>query len=152
LKNLLSNPHLQMVNKTAIRILVEKRLKVTPQRIAILDIIFNLNNHPSADNIAEYLRISYPHVPIGTVYKILDVFVDKRIVSRVKTENGTIRYDPIMEKHHHLYGSQSEQIEDFYDEDLNKLLEDYFRKKQIPNFKIEDIKLQIIGKFINNPK
>lgn len=141
-----------MVNKTAIRILVEKALKVTPQRIAVLDIIFNLNNHPSADNISEYLRFSYPHVPVGTVYKILDVFVDKGIVSRVKTENGTIRYDPIMEKHHHLYCSQSEQIEDFYDEDLNKLLEDYFRKKQIPNFKIEDVKLQIIGKFINNPK
>lgn len=141
-----------MVNKTAIRILVEKALKVTPQRIAVLDIIFNLNNHPSADNISEYLRISYPHVPVGTVYKILDVFVDKGIVSRVKTENGTIRYDPIMEKHHHLYCSQSEQIEDFYDDDLNKILNDYFGKKQIPNFKIEDIKLQIIGKFINNPK
>ena len=141
-----------MVNKTAVRILVEKGLKVTPQRIAVLDIIFNLNNHPSADNIAEYLRISYPHVPIGTVYKILDVFVDKGIVSRVKTENGTIRYDPILEKHHHLYCSESEQIEDFYDDDLNKILNDYFVKKQIPNFKIEDIKLQIIGKFINNPK
>ncbi len=141
-----------MVNKTAIRILVEKGLKVTPQRIAILDIIFNLNNHPSAENIAEYLRISYPHVPIGTVYKILEVFVDKGIVSRVRTENSTVRYDPILENHHHLYSSQSEQIEDFYDKDLNKLLEDYFRKKQIQNFKIEDIKLQIIGKFINNPK
>lgn len=121
-----------MVNKTAIRILVAKALKVTPQRIAVLDIIFNLNNHPSADNISEYLRISYPHVPIGTVYKILDVFVDKGIVSRVKTENGTIRYDPTLEKHHHLYCSQSEQIQDFYDDDLNKILNDYFGKKQIP--------------------
>jgi Fur family transcriptional regulator, peroxide stress response regulator len=141
-----------MVNKTVIKILVEKGLKVTPQRIAVLDIIFNLNNHPSAENIAEYLRISYPHVPIGTVYKILDVFVEKGIVTRVKTENGTIRYDPILEKHHHLYSSQSQQIEDFYDDDLNKLLENYFTKKQIPNFEIEDIKLQIIGKYINNPK
>jgi Fur family peroxide stress response transcriptional regulator len=141
-----------MVNKTALRILVEKGLKVTPQRIAVLDIILNLHNHPSADNIAEYIRLSYPHVPIGTVYKILDAFVEKGIISRIKTENGIIRYDPVPEKHHHLYSSQSEQIEDFYDEDLNKILDDYFRKKQIPNFKIEDIKLQIIGKFSNNLK
>jgi Fur family peroxide stress response transcriptional regulator len=141
-----------MVNKTAVRILVEKGLKVTPQRIAVLDIILNLNNHPTAENIEEYLRISYPHVPIGTVYKILEVFVEKGIITRVKTDNDIIRYDAILEKHHHLYCSQSEQIEDFYDDNLNKILDDYFRKKQIPNFKIEDIKLQIIGKFTNNLK
>jgi Fur family transcriptional regulator, peroxide stress response regulator len=141
-----------MVNKTAVRILVEKGLKVTPQRIAVLDIILNLSNHPTAENIEEYLRISYPHVPIGTVYKILEVFIEKGIITRVKTDNDIIRYDAILEKHHHLYCSQSEQIEDFYDDNLNKILDDYFRKKQIPNFKIEDIKLQIIGKFTNNLK
>jgi Fur family peroxide stress response transcriptional regulator len=141
-----------MVNKTAVRILVEKGLKVTPQRIAVLDIILNLSNHPTAENIEEYLRISYPHVPIGTVYKILEVFVNNGIITRVKTDNDKIRYDAILEKHHHLYCSQSDQIEDFYDDDLNKILDNYFRKKQIPNFKIEDIKLQIIGKFTNNLK
>lgn len=136
-----------MVNRTAIRILVEKDLKVTPQRVAILDIILNLNNHPAAEIIVDYLRLNYPHVPIGTVYKILEVFVEKGIVTRVKTDDGVIRYDPIHTKHHHLYSSQSNQIEDFYDEELNKLLEDFFRNKEIPNFKIEDIKLQIIGRF-----
>jgi Fur family peroxide stress response transcriptional regulator len=138
-----------MVNKTAVKILVEKGLKVTPQRIAVLDIIMNLNNHPTAENITEYLRINYPHVPIGTVYKILDVFVENGIAKKVKTENGIIRYDHVTEKHHHLYCSDSEQIEDFYDNDLNKILDEYFRKKQIPNFKIEDVKLQIIGRFTN---
>jgi Fur family peroxide stress response transcriptional regulator len=141
-----------MVNKTAIRILIDKDLKVTPQRIAVLDIILNLNNHPTAEDIAEYLRLNFPHVPIGTVYKILDIFVNKGIIAKVKTENDIIRYDPVLEKHHHLYCSQSEQIDDYYDDNLNKILDDYFRKKQIPNFKIEDIRLQIIGKYTNNPK
>jgi Fur family transcriptional regulator, peroxide stress response regulator len=141
-----------MVNKTAVRILVEKSLKVTPQRIAVLDIILNFNNHPTAENIEEYLSLSYPHVPIGTVYKILEVFVNNGIITKVKTDNDTLRYDAILEKHHHLYCSQSEQIEDYYDDNLNKILDDYFRKKQIPNFKIEDIKLQITGKFTNNLK
>ena len=141
-----------MVNKTAVKILVEKDLKVTPQRIAVLDIILNLDSHPTADNIVEYLRINHPHVPIGTVYKILDVFVEKKIVSRVKTDNGLIRYDHIQEKHHHIYSSDSEKIQDFYDEKLNKILKDYFDRNQIPNFKIEDIKLQIIGRYTNSNK
>jgi len=140
-----------MVNKTAIRLLSEKGLRITPQRIAVLDIILNLDNHPTAEEISEYMRINYPHVPIGTVYKILDAFIDKGIITKVKTDNDVIRYDPVPEKHHHLYCTDSEMIEDYFDSDLNKLLEDYFSKKQIPDFQIQDIRLQILGKFIEKP-
>jgi Fur family transcriptional regulator, peroxide stress response regulator len=76
------------------------------------------------------------------------------MIKKVKTEKDIMRYDAILEKHHHLYCSESERIEDFYDEELNQLIDDYFKNKDIPNFKIEDIKLQIIGKFtdLNNHK
>jgi len=136
-----------MVNKTAISILVNKGLRVTPQRIAVLDILLNLDNHPSTEDITEYLRINYPRIPISTVYNILNAFVKNGIVNRVKTENGIIRFDPLTEKHHHLYSSDSEQIEDFNDDELDKLLENYFRKKQFPNFKIQDIRVHIKGIF-----
>ena len=36
--------------------LIEKGLKVTPQRIAILEAIIKLNNHPTAENIIDYIR------------------------------------------------------------------------------------------------
>ena len=36
--------------------LSEKGLKVTPQRIAILEAIYTLDNHPTADNIIESVR------------------------------------------------------------------------------------------------
>jgi Fur family peroxide stress response transcriptional regulator len=61
-----------------------------------------------------------------------------------------MRYDAILEKHHHLYCSESDRIEDYMDDELNKLIENYFEKKNIPDFKIEDIKLQIIGKFVKS--
>jgi Fur family peroxide stress response transcriptional regulator len=141
-----------MANKTIIKILTDNNLKVTPQRTAILEVIYTLNNHPTADNIVDYLRISYPHIPISTVYKILDVFVKKGIVSKVKTDDEVMRYDFIKEKHHHLYCSDSERIEDYYDKELDKLLENYLKKKPIPNFKIKDIKLQIVGNFTDNVK
>jgi Fur family peroxide stress response transcriptional regulator len=63
-----------------------------------------------------------------------------------------MRYDAIMENHHHLYCSESDRIEDYNNNELNELLEMYFEKKGIPDFKIEDIKLQIIGKFIKTKK
>ena len=139
-----------MANKTVIKILADNNLKVTPQRTAVLEVILNLNNHPTAENIVEYLELNFSHIPIGTVYKILDVFVEKGIVIKVKTDNDVMRYDAIKEKHHHLYCAETERIEDYYDENLDALLEKNLNKKKIPNFKIKDIKLQIVGNFTDN--
>jgi Fur family peroxide stress response transcriptional regulator len=63
-----------------------------------------------------------------------------------------MRYDSILEKHHHLYCVESDRIDDYYDPELTLLLEDYFSKKNIPNFTIDDVKLQITGKFSSTPK
>lgn len=130
--------------------LVEKGLKVTPQRIIIMEAIFLLDNHPTADNVIEYIRKNHPNIATATVYKILDTFVSHGLINRVKTERDSMRYDAVLESHHHLYYSDSDRIEDYKDDELNRLLEDYFNKKGIPEFKIEDLKLQIIGKHIKN--
>jgi Fur family transcriptional regulator, peroxide stress response regulator len=129
--------------------LIEKGLKVTPQRMAIYEAIVTLNNHPTAENIIEYIRKNHPNVSVGTVYKVLDVFAENELIKRVKTEKDVMRYDAIVENHHHIYCSDSDNIEDYFDNELNDLLEAYFRNKKIPDFKVEDIKLQIIGKYIN---
>jgi len=128
--------------------LIEKELKVTPQRIAILEAIFKLNNHPTAENIIDYIRKNHPNIATATVYKVLDALVANKLIKKVKTERDVMRYDAIMESHHHLYCSESDRIEDFVDTELNEMIEKYFEKKKIPDFKIEDVKLQIIGKFI----
>lgn len=128
--------------------LIEKELKVTPQRIAILEAIFKLNNHPTAENIIDYIRKNHPNIATATVYKVLDALVANKLIKKVKTERDVMRYDAVMESHHHLYCSESDRIEDFVDTELNEMIEKYFEKKKIPDFKIEDVKLQIIGKFI----
>ncbi|MBN2598437.1 transcriptional repressor [Labilibaculum sp.] len=125
----------------------EKGLKVTPQRIAVLEAIIKLNNHPTADHIIEYIRSKHPNIATATVYKVLDVLVSNELIKKVKTEKDIMRYDAVLERHHHLYCSESSRIEDFNDEELNNILEMYFKKKEIPDFEIEDVKLQIIGKF-----
>jgi Fur family peroxide stress response transcriptional regulator len=132
--------------------LIEKRLKVTPQRLAILEAIFKLNNHPTAEKIIDYIRNNHPNISTATVYKVLDALVANELIRKVKTEKDVMRYDAITESHHHLYSSQSDRIEDFKDTELNKLIDNYFKKKKIPDFIIEDVKLQIIGKFLEDNK
>ena len=49
--------------------LKEKGLKVTPQRVAIYEAIVTLKNHPTAENVIEYIKANHPNISVGTVYK-----------------------------------------------------------------------------------
>jgi Fur family peroxide stress response transcriptional regulator len=106
--------------------IIEKGLKVTPQRIAILEAIVKLNNHPSADNIIDYIRKNHPNIATATVYKVLEALVENGLIKKVKTEKDIMRYDAFLEKHHHLYSSDSDRIEDYLDDELNEILGRHF--------------------------
>ncbi len=127
--------------------LKESDLKVTPQRMAVLEALNNLRDHPTADKIKEYVVKNHPNIAVGTIYKTLETFVEKGLIKKVKTEKDVMRYDAVLDNHHHLYCEETERIEDFYDDELNKILENYFNRKRIPNFKIKEVKLQINGVF-----
>lgn len=127
--------------------LTDKGLKITPQRMSILEAIYTLNNHPTADNIIEYIRKTHPNIATGTVYKVLDVLVENCLIKKVTTDRDIMRYDGVTEKHHHLYCSECDLIEDYMDPELDEILKEYFKKKSFPGFKIEDIILQIRGDF-----
>jgi len=131
--------------------LKEKGLKVTPQRVAIYEAIVNLKNHPTAENVIEYIKANHPNISVGTVYKVLDSLVENSLLKKVKTEKDIMRYDAVLSNHHHLYCVETERIEDYEDENLNELINDYFKNKKIKNFNVQEIKLQITGKF-NNKK
>lgn len=125
----------------------EKGLKITPQRIAILEAIYKLDNHPTAEDIIIYIRKNNPNIAIGTVYKVLDTLVENHIIKKVKTDKDIMRYDGIIEKHHHLYCSTCDLIEDYVDEELDELIKNHFKNKNIEGFNMEGIVLQIRGTF-----
>ena len=129
--------------------LKEKGLKVTPQRIAIYNAVANLENHPTVENIVDLIKTDYPNISVGTVYKVLNVLVDIGLLKKVKSEKDVMRYDAILEHHHHLYCVDTDRIEDYEDEQLNVLVKEHFNQKKIKNFEIIKFKLQITGKFKN---
>jgi len=138
-----------MIRSDKTRILKERGLKVTPQRIAVLEAFDRCRGgHPTAETIIERVRAISSHIATGTVYKILEAFVEHDIIKKVNTERDVMRYDLSTSQHHHLYSTNSDRIEDYYDEQLDRILNEYFEKRSIPGFKIEDLQLHIKGKFI----
>jgi len=127
--------------------LQEKGMKVTPQRVAIYEAIVTLNNHPTAEIVIDYIKANHPNISVGTVYKVLDSLVENELLKKVKTEKDIMRYDAVLSNHHHLYCAETDRIEDYEDEKLNHLINEYFTKNKIKNFKVQEIKLQITGQF-----
>lgn len=125
-------------------------LKVTPQRYTVLQALIEMKSHPSADQVIEYLRKWNPAISTGTVYNILDVFTEKKIIRRIKTEDGILRYDAFRNKHHHIYCTDTGEIKDYHDPGLSQMLYKYFREKRIEGFDIEELSLHISGKYNTN--
>lgn len=133
-----------MDRQNLIKLLNEHQLKITPQRIAVYEALLQLD-HPNADEITRLVNENNPGIARGTVYNVLELFCEKEIIRKVKTAEDKMRYDPILSNHHHLYDQKSTKIYDYVDEELDELLEDYFNQKNIKDFNIKEIKLQIVG-------
>ena len=123
----------------------EKGLKATPQRIAVIKALYALKNHPDTEEIIEYVIKHNPSISQGTIYRTLDLLADHKIIKRLRTESGRMRFDANTQPHFHLYDKNGDLIMDIFDEQLLHYLNHYFAKKNIPGFRLEDIRLQLIG-------
>lgn len=121
-------------------------LKVTNQRVAMLSILERIP-HPSADDVVQEFRKKRQNISIGTVYNTLETFVEKRLIRKLETEGGVVRYEISPDSHFHLYSRENERVEDYFDEELLILIRQYIDKKGIKNFAVNEIRLQLIGSF-----
>ncbi|NLX65962.1 MAG: transcriptional repressor [Bacteroidales bacterium] len=130
--------------------LKSKGLKITPQRISVLEALYALQDHPTAEQIIDFIHQKNPNIATGTVYKTLDILVKNGVTTKFRTDGEAARYDCILSHHHHLFSAESDHIEDYENEELNRLLGNFFETHHIPNFEIQSIKLQIKGRFLSN--
>jgi Fe2+ or Zn2+ uptake regulation protein len=79
-------------------------LKLTPQRIAIVRIFAGDTSHPTAQDLFERLRPSFPSMSFATVYNTLDALARAGLagILRLPGKRGdAARFDPNMGPHHH---------------------------------------------------
>lgn len=132
--------------------LAEKGLKSTQQRIVIYNSVYHSESHPSAERIYEDVKVDNPSISLATVYKTLETLIESGLVHRVSNEDGTMRYDANLNSHNHIYCTNTKEIIDYEDPELNKLIQNYFESKQISNLKIKEISVQINGEKLQPAK
>jgi Fur family peroxide stress response transcriptional regulator len=132
--------------------IMEAGLKSTHQRVMILDAMMKMNIHPTADDIYQVIRKKNPSISLGTVYKNLETLAEKGLIRKVSSEEGQMRYDAENKPHHHIHCRNSSEIIDYHDEELDAMIRDYLRRKQIDNFEIDEVSLQISGNKLKKNK
>lgn len=74
----------------------------TIQKDLVLSAVMNMHRHVTADEVYEFIRLEYPTIGKGTVYRNLNILADDNKIRRVEIPNGPDRFDFILQKHYHL--------------------------------------------------
>lgn len=119
-----------------------KRLKITPQRVAILKALLGSDSHPRVGDLYNQVRKEHPMISLATVYKTLELFRDNGLVSELGFADGSARYDPNIHPHVNLICIKCGRIEDLDDRLLEKIMNG-IRKKSA--FKILGHRFEYYG-------
>ena len=94
--------------------------KVTPQRLAVYEVLANTKEHPNAEMIFSSLQATYPTMSLATVYKTIDILQEIGLVQILNAGEDSFRYDADMSKHAHVRCVECGRVDDVFDLDTEK--------------------------------
>jgi Fur family ferric uptake transcriptional regulator len=94
-------------------------------RRAVVELLARQDCCLSAQEIFDALRAAGRPVGIASVYRVLDLLAERKLVQRLDVGGGVARYEPALaddEHHHHLVCDDCGKVEAFSDEPLEQAL------------------------------
>lgn len=121
--------------------------KLTPQRLAILEVIIEQEGkHLTIEEIYEIVKSQKPEIGVATVYRTILLFDELGLVTKLDLNDGIYRYELSHEeelhKHHHLICNNCGAVEEV-DGDLLEEVEKKIEKEY--KFQIQDHSLKFFG-------
>jgi Fur family peroxide stress response transcriptional regulator len=98
-----------------------KGYKVTPQRIAICELILSSKDHPTADQVYRNVKKKYPSLSLATVYQALHLLTEMGLLQELGFSNGASRYDPNTSPHINIVCEACGKIQDYEAEGVRVL-------------------------------
>ncbi|PIF03326.1 MAG: transcriptional repressor [Arcobacter sp.] len=113
-------------------LLKEYDLKVTPQRVAIIEELC-IHGHMNIDDLYKKLSSKFPSISLATIYKNINTMCEKLFLSEVKIPNNKSVFELTKSEHTHLVCKSCGYIEDIV-LDASSLLDNLSRKS---SFKVD---------------
>ena len=119
-------------------------LKVTRERVIILEEVLKRTDHFDADQFAADLNVSGIKVSRATVYRTLDILNDMKIVHKSTLGHKHQHYECMVNRahHDHLVCLKCDKVVEFLEPEIEELQEKVCRDH---GFVIKDHSLQLFG-------
>ena len=120
----------------------KKGVRITPQRVAMLEFLASVHTHPTAEEIFKALTKEDPQVSVATVYNNLNLFIKEGVVKELTYGDSASRYDFDLGQHYHAVCDVCGKVVDLYYpvlEDVEKAAE------QLTGFKVRGHRMEVYG-------
>lgn len=132
------------------QLLRENGLKVTSQRILILEVLEKRpDKHLTAEEIYEFVQKENPDIGLATVYRTIQLLSELNLIEKLNLGDGHIRYeigkqgqDDNVHRHHHLICLSCDKILSF-EGDLLEQLENTIEDTM--DFEVVDHEVKLYG-------
>ena len=98
-------------------------LKYSRQRESIKEFLRNRTDHPTADVVYENMKLIYPNISLGTVYRNLSLLADLGEIKNLSSFAGADHFDGRTERHCHFMCTRCERIMDLESEGIHHIME-----------------------------
>lgn len=115
------------------RICRERGFPLTVHRRAVLEIMLDREDHPTADQVYAEMRAKLPGISRTSVYRVLEMLVATGMITKVCHPGSAARFDPKVEQHHHLVCMSCDRIIDVQEPNLDSL--------SIPDFQAQGFRV-----------
>jgi len=99
----------------------DRGYKVTPQRLAICELILSSKDHPTADQIHQEVKKKHPTMSLATVYQTLHLLSEIGMLQELGFGDSISRYDPDTSPHINIICKKCGKIQDYKAESVGRL-------------------------------
>lgn len=92
-------------------LLREHHLKATPQRLAILEVIYKYG-HINIDRLYEQIKEKFSSISLATIYKNINAMTQNTLLFEVKLPNEKSVYEIVKDDHAHLLCKECGKVTD----------------------------------------
>lgn len=116
------------------------QLKATPQRIAILQLMYDAG-HINIDELYSSIRQKFTSISLATLYKNIHTMMDVTLIREVKIAGQKIKYELEKESHAHILCKGCGELKDIPLDPMNILK----KSIDVTRYQVEDVSIIISG-------
>ena len=87
-------------------------VRPSAQRMAVAQYVLMTDEHPSAEQVHTRVTEKFPFLSRATVYNTLNLFVKEGLLRQLVLAEGSVVFDPKLDRHHHFIDDATGRIED----------------------------------------